>query len=78
MIRRTLTAAALAAALATIPAIPAGTAHASGEGLGPDACPRILVTDEYGRDITPCGRPRPMTAAAIIDLVRTAMASRPQ
>jgi hypothetical protein len=51
---------------------------ASASAIGPpsDSCSRILVTDEYGRDITPCGAPRRMTGTQIVELVRAALAER--
>lgn len=62
---RTITAVIIAVALAT--------ASAPAAYAAPRACTRILVEDEYGRDVTPCPRARLMTADDIIALVWRAL-----
>lgn len=50
--------------------IPVPAAHAAPQR----ACTRILILDEYGRDVSPCARAHLMSAGEIIELVRARLA----
>jgi len=40
------------------------------------ACPRVHITDEYGRDVSPCRAAVPMSGSQIVALVWAALAVR--